>query len=164
MKCPVCNNTFNGGECPRCRFPVIESTDVDALKEVLQPMVEKYRREFCDGISFGVLTYYWKEENDEIVLDREEEAVLGSYSELSGGEKMLPIQFARIIDTETIDLKVKIAVNGQSEIRTVTVANLNEPALQMIGIEVNTDYHFRMLLKNSKGSQSVSEWQPILGE
>ena len=163
MKCPVCNKVFDGGECPRCLFPVVESTDQDALLEMLRPQIETHRVEFQKSICFSLLVYYWKEQNDTIEFDREEALPFGNYYDLKGKKVFLPQQFARIPDTNTVDLQVSITItiSDQKETKTVAIQNLNEAALQTVGIEVNDRYQFRVLLKNSIGNQSESEWQDV---
>ena len=161
MKCPVCNHVFVDVECPRCQFPVVDSPNPEALIEMLRPQIEAYRADFQAKISFALKVFFWKDQNDAIVLDREQLLPFGSYSELKGKQGFLPQSFARIPDVNQMELQVLVTVRDQPETRTVAVQNLKEAALQSVGIETNEQYQFRLLLKNTNNSQTASAWQEI---
>lgn len=162
MKCLVCHKEFEGNLCPRCGFPVVESTDVDALLESMGAQIEEYRRDFENGIKLELVIYRWKEAEGSVVLDRKEDLPLGSYQALRGKETWLPHQFARIPDLDALELTVAVNSGETRQEVPVRVPNLKEPALQSAGIEVDGEMNFRLKLRNDRGGQSASAWTPIL--
>ena len=164
MKCPVCNKLFNGAECPRCEFPVVESPNPGALRDMMRSQIESYRTEFQQSIRVSLTIFYWKDENDKVVIDHEQSLSFGSYYDLRGKKVFLPQQFARIPDEENVELLFSITANDQTRTKKVTIQNLKEAALQTVGIEANDEYQFRVLLKNTNNSETVSAWQAIFDE
>ena len=161
MKCLVCNKEFEGSACPRCVYPVVEATDVDALLDSLRPQIEAYRKEFELGIRIELVIFRWKEAEGNVVLDRKETMSFGRYPELVGRATWLPQQFARIPDAQTLELQLQITSADTTRTVSVPVQNLLDPALQNVGIEVSGDYRYRLMLKNDTGKVTASEWLEI---
>lgn len=158
MKCDVCGKEFTGAFCPRCDFPVVESTNVDALLDEIQ----KYRQEFYNSIYAEIYFYYWKEEDGSVVLDRRERKTFGRFPELCGKVTWLPQQLARIPEAKNLDLSVCITSRVKTNECTVSVPNLLDSSLQQIGIEVKEDLCFRLKLRNDLGGETASEWTDLL--
>lgn len=161
MKCLVCGKEFEGGFCPRCGYPVVEGTDVDALLESMRPEIEKYRQDFERSIRLGLIIFRWKESDGKVILDRKESVPFGSYTELVGHVTWLPQQFARIPDVPNIDLQVQVTIGNATKEFAVPVQNLLEPSLQNVGIEVTGDMMYRVKLKNETGNVTDSQWMEI---
>ncbi len=161
MKCLVCQKTFEGGICPRCGYPVVEGTDVDALMETLRPQIEEYRRIFQSGVRLELGIFRWKEEDGTVVIDRRELLSFGPYAELAGKQTWLPQQFARIPGVDTLELQVRLSIGEAARELSVPVPNLAEASLQSVGIELSEDMFFRLLLKNDAGGESASAWIEI---
>ena len=158
MKCLVCSKDFEGGICPRCGYPVVEGTDVDALLESMRPQIEEYRRDFERGIRFGLVIFRWKEADGNVVLDRKELMPFGSFPELVGRVTWLQQQFARIPEAQTLELQLQVSSGDASRDLSVPIQNLLEPSLQSVGIEVTSDLRYRVKLKNDAGKQADSQW------
>lgn len=161
MKCLVCSKEFDGGVCPRCGYPVVEGTDVDALLESLRPQIEEYRRAFERGIRIELGIYRWKDDNGSVVLDRKELLSFGTYPELTGRVTWLPQQFARIPDVQTLQLLLRISYGDMSKEISIPIQNLLDPALQNVGVEVARNMQFRLRLKNDLGRENASEWMEL---
>lgn len=162
MKCFVCNNEFDGNVCPRCKFPkVFIPGDYEAGLEKMKPEIDAYREEFLDGIEVGIITYFWKDEGGNIVLDREERASFGKGKDLRGSTLWLEQLFARIPDEETLNIRVYIKAGDSESEKTVRLPNLFEAELQRIGIYTDEDFRFKLLLKNDTGTPTNSDFIEI---
>ena len=161
MKCPVCNSSFQGGECPVCRFPVVESPDVDALLRFLQPAVSDCRKAFLRRFRLEAVSFRWKEENGRLTQDGTAVESFGDALALLESPRWLETSFAR--DPSRSQLSVRVRVSDGEEIREMDVAvpNLREPALQKLGAAVEEDLTFRLLLRNDRGGQTSSEKTPL---
>lgn len=164
MKCPVCGKEFTSVVCPRCRFVTSESTNYEAMMQELGPRIEKAKTAFRQSIHYALTIYRWKEEQDKIVLDREEALQFGTLAELCGKQTLMKQEFARIPELKTIELKIAVTIKEHKDLITISVPNLDEPALQLIGIEVKEDGAFRVLLHNTNGKQTTSDWQAIFSD
>ena len=161
MKCLVCEKEFEGNACPRCGYPIVEGTDVDALLESLRPQIEEYRRKFERGIRFELGIFRWKESDGSVVLDKKDLMSFGAFPELAGRVSWLPQQFARIPDVQTLSILLRIYHDDTARDFTVPIQNLSDPALQSVGIEVTQNLLFRLKLKNDAGSETASDWLEI---
>lgn len=161
MKCLVCRKEFEGGVCPRCGYPVVEGTDVDALMETLRPQIEEYRRVFQSGIRLDLEICRWKEADGVVVLDRKDLLSFGTYPELEGRITWLSQPFARIPDVPTLDLHLRLNLADTVKEFLVPVQNLTEASLQYVGVELSDDMYFRLLLKNDAGASSQSDWMEL---
>ena len=162
MECLVCHKEFEGGACPRCGFPVVESTDVDALLKSMRKEIEAHRKAFEDSLKLELMIYRWKEQDGKVVPDRTERLLLGTWAQLLETPAWLPQQFARIPDREKLELRARVTAGQESRELTVEIPNLLQPALQSVGAETDRDMRFRLLLKNDRDDQSASEWIPML--
>ena len=162
MKCLVCKKQFEGDSCPRCGFPVIESTNTNDLMEQLKDQIEDYRQRFEKEIQLELIIYRWKEENGAVVQDRKDRLPFGSFPELCGKETWLSQEFARIPDADKIKLQYCVRTQNEEKEHTVQIKNLLEPALQKVGIEVDSNYRLRLKLKNDLGGSAVSQWTEFL--
>ena len=161
MICLVCKKEFHGSKCPRCGFPVVESTDVDVLIESMREQIENYRHSFLSGLTLSLRIYRWKADGERIVPNGSELLPVGSFLELCGDPKLLAQKFARIPDADTLELEVVFTSGERSRTVRVSVPNLKEPSLENIGVETDADMRFRVCLKNDFGSLSSSEWLPV---
>ena len=162
MKCLVCKKEFTGSKCPRCAFPVVESTDVDYLMASMSEQVRSYRNEFRAAMKLSLPIYRWKAEGSRIVAGEREQLNLGSYQQLCSHVTWLPQKFARIPDTETIKVEVMFTSGNHAEIVEAVLPNLNDASLQSIGIETDDDeMRFRLYLRNDLNNQTASEWIPV---
>lgn len=162
MRCLVCHKEFQTGPCPRCGYPVVESTDVDALMELLRPQIEEYRTNFLQGVRVALQVYYWMENGESLVIDRKETMPFGSYADLAGSEFWLPQYFARIPDLSELELTVQIESGETVQELQFSLPNLKKSSLQHIGIEAAPDMRIRLKLKNDLGDETASQWAEIL--
>ena len=162
MKCFVCNNEFDGNICPRCQFPkVFIPGDYETGLKKIQPEIDAYRDEFLNGIEVGIVTYFWKDENGTVVLDREERLPFGKGKDLRGNTLWLEQLFARIPDEELLKIRVYIKTGDKECEKTVCLPNLFEAELQQIGIYTDEEYRFKLLLKNDTGTPTGSDFIAI---
>ena len=158
MKCLICGTNYQGVECPNCKFPYIAFPgDPEEGIRRMKPQLDAYRSSFLERISLGVVSYYWKEKNGELVLDREEVRPIGSGKQLSEGTVWVEESFARIPDLERLPLSLSLKLDGGEKKLSVSLPNRLEPELQQLGAEMNERLQLRMLLRNSSGV-SASEW------
>ena len=162
MKCLVCKKEFTGDSCPRCGFPVIESTNTDDLLEQLKDQIQDYRQQFEREIKLELIIYRWKESNGTVVQDRKDRIPFGSYPELCGKETWLSQEFARIPDADKLRLQYCVSARSEEKEHTLQIQNLQEPALQRVGIEVDNNYRMRLKLKNDLGGNAASQWTEFL--
>ena len=162
MKCPVCNSSFQGGECPVCRFPVVESPDVDALLRMLQPAVGKHRKDFLKRFRLEAVSFRWKEENGRLTPDGTAVESFGDAHALLESPRWLETAFARDPSRRQLSLRVRVLRGEEARELDVAVPNLKEAALQKLGAAVEEDLTFRLLLKNDRGGQTASEKTPLL--
>lgn len=161
MNCLVCNQVFSGSKCPRCGFPVIESTDVDVLIESMHDQIESYRREFLSTLEISLTVYHWKADGSKIVPTEKSRSYLGSFRELCGNPKLFAHKFARIPDKDELTVEVFFSSGDSERSANVSLPNIKEPSLQRIGIETDENMRFRVSLMNGLGSLTCSEWIPI---
>lgn len=161
MNCLVCKKEFQGSKCPRCGFPVVESTDVDVLIESMQNQIERYRRSFLSDLAFSLRIYHWKADGERIVPNGSELVPVGSFLELCGNPKPLAQKFARIPNADTIEFEVVITSGERTGTIRASVPNLKDPSLETVSIETDEDMRFRVCLINDFGNTSSSAWLPV---
>lgn len=168
MKCLVCGEIFEGNECPRCRFPVVNFPgDPEAGLKMLQPMIEQHRREFLSRFQVGVTACYWKDADGKLVLDRKERIPVGTGAELMNGEVWLPRKFARIPDVPELQVGVYIDSDEYHREMQVPLPNLMGKELQELGMKVVTvdsECRLVLLLRNSTEGPVASEEIALLGK
>lgn len=148
MKCLVCGKIHEAAECPRCSFPDIQIMgDQDKAMESLRPAIIAYRTNFLKTVRLELMTYRWKDQDGQVVLDREERMLLGSGDGLQQ-ETWLPEKFARIADQEKIPVTVRITAGEESRDAVISLPNLHEPQLQQLGAVIDGDCCLRLLLRN----------------
>ena len=161
MKCLICNTNYQGNECPNCKFPYIAFPgDAEEGIRRMKPQLDAYRRAFLERISLGVVSFFWKEQEGRLVLDREEVRPIGSGKELCAGTVWLKQPFARLPEAETLAIRLALTVDGETRELSVSLPNRLEPELQQLGAEMNEQMQLRLLLRNRSGS-SASEWIPL---
>ena len=157
MKCMVCGKEYEGAGCPRCNFPNIQIPgDPDAAMNTLRPTIAKYRQDFLNKIEIGVLTYYWKDEDGILKVDHEKRCSFGTWEKLYEKEVWLPQKFARIPDEKSLAVKVYLRVGNEERVEIVEVPNLSEAQLQEIGVRLNADFTFCLMLRNDTGTPTRS--------
>lgn len=158
MKCLICNSSYEGFECPNCKFPYIAFPgDPEEGIRRMKPQIDAYRDAFLEKLSLGVVSYYWKEQDGRLVLDREEVRSIGSGKELQAGAVWLEQPFARLPEAESLTIRLALSLEGGNREFSVRLPNLLQPELQQLGAEMNEQMQIRLLLRNSSGS-TASEW------
>lgn len=161
MKCIVCGKEYEKDKCPVCLFPKIEfPSDPEKGLRAMRPAIDAYRDDFLGQVSIGIVAYHWKDDDGDIVMDRNERIQIGTGKELLGNTKWLAEKFARIPDEEELQVNLSIQVNGEDEVRSVSIPNLMEPELQELGAVVDDALNIQLLLRNSSGS-TQSEKTPL---
>ncbi len=164
MNCIVCGKEFDGDECPRCGFPVIEFPgDYEEGMRALKPTVDAFRAKFLNNITAGIAVYYGKDENGSVVPDKKEILPFGTLGDISGKECWIGQKFARLPDAVTLKTTVCISHGDKTEEKTVELKNLTEPSFQYIGI-TSDGSTFSVLLKNEAGSFSRSDAIPLFDD
>lgn len=165
MRCMVCGKEYEGAGCPRCHFPNVQVPgDPEAAMKTLRPAIEKYRETVLDGIEIGVLIYDWKDKDGVLQVAREERRSFGTGKELCGKDVWLPQQFARIPERRTLPVKVYVRVGNQERLETVEIPNLMEAQLQQIGVSLDRDFMFCLMLRNDTGVPTRSKKISIFNE
>ncbi len=165
MKCLVCNKEFSGEICPRCNFPVIHfpgSTESGIKK--IESTIVAYRKNFLKNVEISIKSYWWKDQGGTIVLDHTCSNSFGKTEELLGKKAFLEEKFAREREKTTLPISVEVKTGEKSRELLVEVPNLAEPELQQIGLELEENFRFRILLKNDAGSTSASAYQSVFEE
>ncbi len=161
MKCLICNTSYEGVECPNCKFPYIAFPgDPEEGIRQMKPQLDAYRAVFLERIRLGVVSFFWKEQEGSLVLDREEVRPIGSGKELCAGPVWLEQPFARLPEAESLSIRLALSLGGEKRELSVSVPNRLEPELQQLGAEMNEQMQLRLLLRNSSGC-SASEWVPL---
>ncbi len=76
--CPVCHTKYESGDCPVCKFPDIAFPgDPEEGLRLMKPQIDAYREVFLLKLKIGVVSYYWKDQDGSLVLDREQITPLG---------------------------------------------------------------------------------------
>lgn len=162
MKCLVCKKVFEGPACPRCSFPVIAvPAEVTNGENAVTPLIARHRQSFLKSVHIGMKIYYWKEAHGSVVLDREEHLRFCPNRVLEPGEYWLDRKFARIPDEKQLSLTVIVEYGSETIEKTVEIANLEDAALQEVGLDLNEDYSWRLLVKNEMGHLTTSGYFPL---
>ena len=159
--CRVCRKelTHPAQTCPRCGFRELSVVgDPKAAEQKMNMMADDARAKFLREFDFGVNSYFWKDQDGQIVLDHTEYLSFGSGSELLGNTRWLDQLFARIPDVEKLDLELSIRRSGQKYRQIpVSVPVPGGKHLQQAGISLSPDMKVRLLLKNpQEQTQSAS--------
>lgn len=163
MKCLVCGKEYEAAECPRCHFPDIQIVgDRDAFLATLMPTVQTFRAGFLGKVQVELIAYRWKDQNGQVVLDREDRMSLGTADILMQGEKWLPEQFARIPDKKEIPVRICISVSDEHREVQIAVPNLQQPELQQFGAKVDQDCNLILMLRNDSHAPTYSQPVPLL--
>lgn len=161
MRCLVCGQDFQRGDCPRCGFPMVESPDIDALMHSINEQIDAYRQDFLDKTRLELAVYRWRDEEGSLVSDGEERISFGACSALRGKTVWLPRQFARTPDAEELTLSVHAVGPCQSWEQHLSLRNLNEPGLQQVGLAMDDALNYHLLLRSGE-AESASEPVPLL--
>ena len=163
MKCFICGKDYDAVECPRCHCPNIHVMgDRDAALAQLRPIILASRENFLSNVEVSLLIYHWKDQDGQIVPDREEYLRLGTAAELLKEERWLSNQFARIPDVETISVTISVAVSNSTHRLQISVPNLQQPELQRLGARLDDDMNLRLLLCNDSQQPVSSAPVPLL--
>ena len=155
--CPVCHTKYESGDCPVCKFPDIAFPgDPEEGLRLMKPQIDAYREVFLLKLKIGVVSYYWKDQNGSLVLDREQITPLGTAKQLSEGPVWLSQSFARLPDAKQLEVQLSVELDGETKKLTVNLPKLLEPELQQIGAELDNEFCIRVMLRN-RTSNSASE-------
>lgn len=154
MRCMVCGTQHDCGECPSCRFPLVEiaGSDYEAGLRELQLMAEQYRNDLLEEIDLGVLTYRWKDEDGTLIEAERIPLFFATGTELLKEEQWCEQCFARIPDEEEISVSLVIRNRDIERTVTVPIPNLLQSELQKIGLKYSGDMHVSLLLGNDSDS------------
>lgn len=162
MKCLVCGKEYNGNECPVCGFPVVNITvnDEEGLK-ALRPTIDAHRAEFEKNIELSLLSYTY-EVGNRIEPQGEERIPLGRVSQLSGQTVWLDTEFTNVVQRKAIPVTLCVTVRNRPEYRiNVNAANILSDTIR-VGICVNSSLQFCVIIQDSSGISSRSEFMPIV--
>lgn len=162
MKCLVCSKIYEGGECPRCRFPDVQIPgDREEAIEKLKPAINAYRTTFLESIRVDIVAYHWKDRNGSVVLDHQDRIPLGTGNELLQGERWLSTKFARVPDQEQLPVTICVTTAEGTQEKCVYVPNLQRAELQQIGAKMDPDCNIQLLLRNDTDKPTQSELVPL---
>lgn len=165
MKCLVCGKNYEDNECPRCGFPDLQmplGEDLEEARKKVQPMIDTYRKSFLQKVEVGVKIYHWKDENGTLAVDHEEKRAFGSGNDIYGKTVWLDQKFARIPEEKKLPVRVYIRCDGDEREEEMPLPNLQEAQLQEIGISMDQQLDFCMMLRNESGTPVYSEKRPLL--
>lgn len=162
MKCYVCNNEFEGNVCPRDNFPkVLFPGDYETGMKKLKPDIDAYRDKFFGAIELGIAIYNWKDGDGAVVLDTESRLPFGTAASLFDSTRWMETQFARIPNEEKLTVNMYIKTDSEERVKKIDIPNLFEPELQRIGIRMENNFSFKLLLGNDTGTPTESEYYSI---
>lgn len=151
-QCRVCHKelTNPARPCPGCGFqePAFFG-DRTSAEQLISRKADAYRTQYLSEFDFGVTIYRWKDEDGSLVLDHTERMSFGSGSALLDKTCWLEQPFARIPDTQQLQLQLAILRNGQDYRQiTISVPVPRGNHLLSAGISLSRDMKVRLLLKN----------------
>ena len=163
VTCLVCGKKYDGGDCPRCKFPDVQIPGMGREKAIihLKPAIEASKTAFLENIRVEVISYRWKDQDGTIVLDRQEALALGTGTALTKGEVWLPGKFARIADETSVPVKLRITAGDEVTEKTVRIPNLNKPELQQLGAKMDQNFNITLLLRNDSQKPAQSDPTPL---
>lgn len=161
MKCVVCGKEYFDKVCPICHFPVIKfpGDPIEGMR-AMKPKIDAYREHFLSYVNVGIVTYTWKDEDGAIVLDKENELIFGTGTQLYKGVCWISQKFARIPDVKDLDVQLVVYNNGNRSVWKVSIPNLFETEFQEIGAALDEDLNIQLILKNDSG-QTKSNKEPL---
>lgn len=158
MKCLVCGKEYEAAECPRCHCPdILIVGDREKALESILPTINQYRKNFAEAVKLSLVTYRWKDQNGQLVLDKKELIPIGTATELMQSEKWLDNKFARIADSKEITVNVCVAMRDDEQTVTVAVPNLKKEELQQLGARVDDNFTLSLLLRNDTELPTISK-------
>ncbi len=150
MRCMICYQETEQNKCPRCGYTRIALIgDSEEAQKGLQGLLSQRRSSFLRRYDIGIQTYSWKEQDEEIVLDRVERCSLGTADRLREGTVWLDREFARIEEEE---MTVELSVIKDKEPPVLIPVQLKVPQekqLQTIGVELNEELQARVSIRNA---------------
>lgn len=163
MKCLVCGKEFEGDECPRCHFPVVNFPgDREAGIRAMAPTIQAFREGFLEQVSVGLVVCHWKESGESLTLDYEERLSFGTCGTLRGKEFWLEQKFARDPKAARLSLRLWIGMGEEQVEKTVEIPNLMAAELQRVGIDMDENADFCLMLKNDTEGPVKSEKVRVL--
>ena len=136
--------------------------DLEEARKKVQPMIDTYRKSFLQKVEVGVKIYHWKDENGTLAVDHEEKRAFGSGNDIYGKTVWLDQKFARIPEEKKLPVRVYIRCDGDEREEEMPLPNLQEAQLQEIGISMDQQLDFCMMLRNESGTPVYSEKRPLL--
>ena len=163
MKCFVCEQEYEGQDCPRCHFPNVQVPGASREKAIrdLAPAINSFRSGFLQSILVEAVSYHWRDEQGQVVLDHEAMLPLGNGTKLYGQQIWLDQKFARVEELTRIPVRLRITVGGNVREAQVEVDNLKEPGLQQLGVSLGQDFQIQVMLRNDAGAKATSAPVPL---
>lgn len=152
MKCLVCNTEYNGDECPVCEFPVVELFgDYEEGIKSIKPAIDSYRNEFVKKIIVGLVAYNYTIDNHGINETSTEEIEFGCISDLINKTQWSEEEFEIISARDRIPVTVYRKMNNRVTKQNIIEFQCDETGTFQVGIGVNDELEYHMLLKDSGG-------------
>lgn len=149
MKCLVCGKEYTGAECSLCSFPNVQiAGDYETGLQQLMPTINAHKEEFMKKVTLGIEILKRNPEDAPSVMPTPVVVNFGTVADLTGKETWLDNAFARLPGSQTVDVKAVIDYGKETANKTVSVPNVDEVGLQNIGISVNSDNTFSLMIKN----------------
>lgn len=162
MNCIVCGRPLNNHEndCPRCKFHYLDymGGDWEQAMEAQKPDAAYYRTNtFLPKFDLGVTRYRWMDDNGTIALASVERLSFGTAADLENNTVWLSQEFARLPDEKQLTVEVSVREEGAAERTLVfTLPALDQPELQLLGLEMNRDLKLTLKLKTASGKNEVA--------
>ena len=153
MKCKVCGYDKikdNVGSCPVCGFPVIYlSDDSNENKQMMENLVNDYRRNNLSFIKISLVIYEHKLEN-EVLKPIKKVITLATVSELTEGKILWNKQdFARVEEDLELELEIqKFTLAPRKVTCKIKAPNLKE--LWKVGVELTKNLSIILVVGNEK--------------
>ena len=153
MKCKVCGYDKikdNVGSCPVCGFPVIYlSDDSNENKQMMENLVNDYRRNNLSFIKISLVIYEHKLEN-EVLKPIKKVITLATVSELTEGKILWNKQdFARVEEDLELELEIqKFTLAPKKVTCKIKAPNLKE--LWKVGVELTKNLSIILVVGNEK--------------
>lgn len=166
MKCLVCGKSFSGNECPVCGFPVVEipGDDFEAGIRALRPTIDKHRNDFAARVTLGAVVY-----NYELSVKLKEIGSVikpfGKASELVGKTIWLDESFENVNTRDMIPVTISVEVDKGVEYQvSAEIPNLKDSDKLRLGISMENDFSYSLLLADKSGNSSSSHKMPLIKE
>lgn len=171
MKCFVCGTEHNSSLCPVCEFeevfvPGIRSSE--EIRRLLAPMIEEHKNKFRPKVQVGMVLYrYDVGDGASGVTETEERAVFGNLKHAAGGAETLWLKqkFDTASECGMVDVHLVVYVAGTSFAKDlwVTVPQIADAEKQEIGLCVDDEFRFSVVVRSDTGKTVTSDQYPLFG-